>query len=167
MSEEREEVASFLRHRSEEAFLRLYRRHTAAMYGLALRLTERRVAEAEDAVQEAWVRAVAALPRFEWRSTLRTWLSGFVVNCCREKRRTPLPPREEEGAVAPFDERIDVLRALEALPEGYREVLLLHDSHGYTHEEIAAMLDIQPGTSRSQLHHARAAMRDALRREEK
>lgn len=169
MTAEREEVHRFLRKRSEDAFLVLYRRHTAALLALALRLTGGSQADAEDAVQEAWVRAVAALPRFEWRSSLRTWLCGFVVNCCHERRRSrdPEPHEQQQQAVtATFDERLDVDRAVVALPEGYRHVLLLHDWYGYTHEEIAALLDIESGTSRSQLHHARAAVREALRREE-
>ena len=161
MSEEREEVARFLRQRTEEAFLVLYRRHTASLYALALRLTGGR-ADAEDAVQEAWLRAVAALPRFEWRSALRTWLYGFVVNCSREKRRGGTAGAMDEGVTTPFEERIDVARALGGLPDGYREVLLLHDWYGYTHAEIAAMLGVETGTSKSQMHHARAAHREVL-----
>jgi RNA polymerase sigma-70 factor (ECF subfamily) len=164
---DREDVGRFLRKRSEEAFLVLYRRHTPGLLALASRLTGGKTHDAEDAVQESWLRAVAALPRFEWKSSLRTWLCGFVVNCCHEKRRGRAQPPVEEGITATFDERLDVDRAVVALPEGYRQVLLLHDWYGYTHEEIATMLDIETGTSKSQLHHVRAAVRDSLRHGEK
>ena len=56
----------------------------------------------------------------------------------------------------------DLERALSALPPGFREVLVLHDIEGYTHEDIATMLGVQLGTSKSQLSRARAAMRRAL-----
>jgi RNA polymerase sigma factor (sigma-70 family) len=63
---------------------------------------------------------------------------------------------------ARVSDRIDLQRAIDQLPNGYREVLLLHDVEGYTHEEIGQALNIEPGTSRSQLARARAAMRAQL-----
>ena len=68
-------------------------------------------------------------------------------------------PRRPPPAVG---ERIDLERALAHLPAGYRAVLVLHDVEGYTHEEIAAMLGVVPGTSKSQLSCARRAMRNLL-----
>jgi RNA polymerase sigma-70 factor, ECF subfamily len=129
-------------------------------------LGERRQ-EAEDVVQESWIRAVGGLPRFAWQSSLRTWLCSIVVNCCREVWRASRQELvvEDVHVGVPADdiaERIDVAAALARLPTGYRAVLVLHDMIGYTHEEIAERLGIEPGTSKSQLSRARRAMRRLL-----
>jgi RNA polymerase sigma-70 factor (ECF subfamily) len=137
------------------------------MYALALRLLGERPHDAEDVVQEGWIRAVGGLPRFAWQSSLRTWLCSIVVNCCREVWRES---REElvidEGSVGAHTEniadKIDVATALARLPTGYRAVIVLHDIMGLTHEEIAERLEIESGTSKSQLSRARRAMRRAL-----
>jgi RNA polymerase sigma factor (sigma-70 family) len=170
--EDRDAVAHFLRERSERTFARLYARHTPAMLGLATRLLQRSRSDAEDAVQEAWLRAVAALPRFAWHSQLRTWLCGFVVNCCREVSRrragdaaavsigeAPSLVLRAEGGSPPPDPRVDVERAIALLPPAAREVFILHEIYGYTHEEIGEIAGIDAGTSKSQLHHARQRFR--------
>ena len=164
MESDHELVASFLAHRSEEAFAVIYKRHCPAMYGLAVRLAG--VAAGADIVQDAWIRAVRGLIGFNGRSTLRTWLCGIVVNCCRERwRREESHGGEISGAVveSDIDAALDVHAALERLPRGYRSVLVLHDLFGYTHLEIAGMLGIEEGTSKSQLARARAAMCELLR----
>lgn len=165
-------VALFLESRDEEAFRRLYRRHAPALWALALRLLGGDAPAAEEAVQEAWVRAVGALAGFRGESRLRTWLSGIVVHCCRERRRErptePLPDPdgpalESLRALAGGDLlRLELERALARLAAGFREVLLLHDVVGFTHQEIAERLGIDPGTSKSQLSRARAALRTLL-----
>ena len=165
---ERELVARFLRDRDEVSFRALYRAHTPALLLFAERFTGGSLADAEDAVQEMWIRAVRALPEFRWESSLRTWLTSIAINCCREilRRRRP-----EEGFVheAPADEMrvpppavTDLESLVRALPPGYRQVLLLHDLEGCTHEEIAARLAISPGTSKSQLSRARRLLRSWL-----
>jgi RNA polymerase sigma-70 factor (ECF subfamily) len=130
-------------------------------------LGERRQ-EAEDVVQESWIRAVGGVARFAWQSSLRTWLCSIVVNCCREvwreTRQDLVVVEDAQVGVAADDVvgRIDVAAALARLPTGYRAVIVLHDIVGYTHEEIAERLGIEPGTSKSQLSRARRAMRRAL-----
>jgi RNA polymerase sigma-70 factor (ECF subfamily) len=166
--DDRQLVARVITRRDERAFGALYDRHTTYLYRLALRLTGGDEAEAEDLVHDTWVRATQRLASFKWQAQLRTWLAGFVINIARERTRaepddvgfdtiavddTPLP-----GGV----ERIDLERALSALAPGFRQVLVLHDIEGYTHEEIARVLGIEPGTSKSQLSRARAAMRRLL-----
>lgn len=147
----------------------MYERHSAYLYRFALRLTAGDDDVAQDLVHDAWVRAIQRLAQFEWRSRLRTWLAGFVLSLWRERQRET----NHEIALAdsqssdsePWREplnRIDVERALASLAPGFREVLVLHDVEGYTHEDIAIMLGVQPGTSKSQLSRARAAMRRAL-----
>jgi RNA polymerase sigma factor (sigma-70 family) len=159
-------AAVYLRRRDEAAFLTLYRRHTPALFGFAMRLCGGRAGEAEEIVQEAWIRAAERLESFRWASSLRTWLSGIAVNCWREQTREPRADQElPEGDAAdgrPPGERIDLARAVGELPGGYRTVLLLHDVEGFTHEEIANLLGMEPGTSKSQLARARQAMRRRL-----
>lgn len=155
---------------NERAFRALYRRHTPAVFRLVVRVLGDGGADAEDAVQEAWVRAVRALPGFRWESSLRTWLTGIALNRAREQLRTlgrrrddqPLPQIGSPAPPDPTDVRMDLEAALTTLPEGYRTVLLLHDWEGFTHPEIADHLGIAVGTSRSQLFHARRALRRAL-----
>ena len=150
----------------QRAFRELYRLHTPAMYAMALRLLARNAADAEDAIQEAWLRAVRGLGGFRGESTLRTWLVGITVRCALEigRRRTRGADSAARQAIvrAPDLERLDLEAALAALADGYREIVVLHDLHGYTHTEIADLLGIDQGTSRSQLSRARQILRRVL-----
>lgn len=157
----------FLRRGDEAAFRELYRRHTPALFGLVLRLLGGSTQEAQDLVQETWIRASRSLPRFQWRSQLRTWLSGIAVNLVRERHRRTVrepsaPGPAAAAAVASPVDRIDLERAIALLPPGYRQVLVLREIEGYTHDEVARLLGIDPGTSKSQLFHARRTLRDLL-----
>jgi len=166
--EDRSLVDRFLANRDEQAFREIYKQHGSALYGFARNLVQRD-GVAEDIVQEAWLRAVRRLPSFDGRSSLRTWLMGFVVHCChetwRDERRhgVGLDDGEPGGDTAlpasGHAEKLDLERALARLAPGYRTVLLLHDLHGMTHDEIATLLEIAPGTSKSQLARARQALR--------
>ena len=167
---DRKLVRDLVRRRDQQAFASLYERHSSHLYRLALRLTAGDDDIAQDLVHDAWVRAVQRLAAFQWRSQLRTWLAGFVVSLWREQQR-------EVSRDAPFDEhvadsdaawpdqgdRVDLERAIAQLPPGFREVLVLHDVEGFTHEDIGTLLGIRPGTSKSQLSRARSAMRRLLR----
>ena len=167
-----EELADgFTRAGDETAFRELYRRHTPSLYQLALRLVGGSEADAQDAVQDTWVRACRGLRGFEWRSSLRTWLGGILINRAREMARARGRLGEEEltaesparaGPAGASGAEIDLERAIARLPAGYRHVLVLHDVEGYTHEEICRLLEIGVGTSKSQLHHARRALWAAL-----
>ena len=159
-------VARFVRTRDEATFRALYRRHTPALYPLALRLVGGSEVEAQDAIQDTWVRACKSLTTFEWRSTLRTWLSGILIRRVYEMHREVKRRNEQElveectrPATARLGERLDLELAIARLPTGYRHVLVLHDIEGYTHEEISAQLEISVGTSKSQLFHARRVLR--------
>jgi RNA polymerase sigma-70 factor, ECF subfamily len=160
--------------RDGDAFRVLYARHTPALYAMAMRMTGQ-PADAEDAVHETWLRAVEALGRFQWRSSLRTWLVSIPLNRLREVERQDrhvLPLWEELAADAPPAELprdvdpLDLEAAIHTLPPGYRRVLVLHDVEGFTHEDIAVLLGISPGTSKSQLSHARRRLRRALSAED-
>ena len=156
--------------RDPAAFHALYARHTPALYAMAMRLTGQ-PADAEDAVHDTWLRAVGALPRFEWRSSLRTWLTSILVNRTRElerQARAVLPLEEELAPDEPPPQLprdvdpLDLEAAIHALPPGYRRVLVLHDVDGFTHDDIAGLLGIDPGTSKSQLARARRRLRRML-----
>ena len=173
MTEDRELAAAVARSGDEAAFRALYRRHTPALYRLALRLGGGDEAWAEELVQRSWIRAVEGLEAFGWRSALSTWLGGIAINCARELWREgrgwdeALGEEQEHvtvdrGSPAGPEDRIDLERAIERLPQGYRRVFVLHDVEGYTHEEIGGLLGIEAGTSKSQLSHARRRLRSAL-----
>ena len=160
-------VQRFLRTRGEDAFEALYEAHTPALYALAMRLTGGDQGEAEDLVQESWVRAVRALSSFRAQSALRSWLCGVLVNVRRarihaEWRTVDAPDVEPIANGDGPDDALDLERAIGALPEGARDVFVLHDVYGYTHREIADMLSIVEGTSKSQLNRARALLRRSL-----
>jgi len=172
--EDRALVERFLSTREEQAFRLLYRRHASALFRFATRLAGGRE-DGEDLLQETWIRAAGRLADFRWDSTLRTWLCGIAVNHWREVRRArsrrptlalvaPDAKADPRTAEVPApDAAMDLDRAIASLPDGYREVLVLHDVQGYTHEEIARMLEVETGTSKSQLSRARRALRERFR----
>ena len=164
------ELADLVIHQGDEdAFRILYRRHTPAVYQFVLRLVGGNVQEAEDVIQETWMRAARGLEGFRWQSALKSWLTGIALNRVREtarkKKRSLVEVDgdwEMPATVADPGQRVDLDRALELLPQGFRTVLVLHDVEGYTHQEIGSRLGITDGTSKSQLHGARRAMRRLL-----
>lgn len=154
-------VKAYLTTRDEFAFKIIYHRHAQAMWSMAMRLCDGDQSIAEEVTQDAWMRAVQGIEHFEWRSGLRTWLIKIVINRCREHYRSKrvYEPVDAVQDTTPAYEINDTLKLVDRLPEGYRTILLLHDFEGYKHDEIAQMLDIAPGTSKSQLHQARKAFR--------
>ena len=153
---------------SEGAFRALYRRHSPRIYRVLLRMLASE-ADAEDVLQEMWLRASTQLHSFEWRCALATWLTAIAVNLARDVldrrgRWTDVGLEEdlaggerENGA-----EAVDLERAIALLPSGCRAAFVLHDVEGYTHEEIAEMLGYTEGTSKSQVFRARRALRRML-----
>ncbi len=171
-SKERQLVNAFLLKRDEKAFRKLYDHYTPKLYQLALRVLAGDEQDAQEVIQETWVRSVQYLHNFRWQSSFRTWLTGIAINRCREqfrirsKRNEHFRIEDLELAAQPESGRnidsMELERAIAELPEGYRQVLVLHDVEGYTHAEIGKLLDIDPGTSKSQLFYARRAMRRLL-----
>ena len=149
----------------------LYQRHAQRVYAVVRRLAGDDML-AEDWAQEAWVRAIRALPAFRGESRFTTWLHRIAVNSAlhgrrsRERRAGRESPIDDSFSVRPVAEntvlRLRLEKAMERLPDGMRRVLVLHDVEGYTHEEIGEMLGINPGTCKSQLFKARAKMRAML-----
>jgi RNA polymerase sigma-70 factor, ECF subfamily len=153
------------------AFERLYREHAGRVYGLCLRMT-RDPQLAEDCTQDTFINAWRALPKFETRSSLSTWLHRIAVNVSLAKRRKsspvePAPQDDEEGAAAEWSletpvEVQEIETAIGELPEGARDALVLHALYGYSHGEAAQMLGIAEGTCKAQLHRARKLLRARL-----
>jgi RNA polymerase sigma-70 factor (ECF subfamily) len=156
-----------------QAFERLYAANAGRVHALVRRMLT--PAEADETVQDVFVRAWAKLDTFRGESAFSTWLHRLAVNVCLARRQTASRDRrrflEDETALvaAPAPRRtpelsIDVEAALARLPDGMRRVLVLHDIEGFTHEEIAEQFGIAVGTSKSQLHRARLALRPMLER---
>ncbi|HTO74021.1 MAG TPA: RNA polymerase sigma factor [Gemmatimonadales bacterium] len=155
------------------AFERLYRRHGPRIHALACRMLE--TDEADDAVQDIFIRVWDKLGTFRGEAAFSTWLHRLAVNVMLGRRSTLRwkwrRRHESEETVAllpaPTDrpgQALDFRGAVAQLPEGARQVFVLHDVEGYRHEEIAGMLGINTGTSKSQLHRARMALRKYLER---
>lgn len=155
------------------AFERLYRGHVARIHSLARRMLSED--EADEITQDVFVRAWQKLGTFRGESAFGTWLHRLAVNVILA-RRSELGTRRQRyfdddaplelvaaGSPRP-EQRIDFEQALARLPEGARQVFVLHDVEGYRHEEIAEMLGLVVGTSKSQLHRARMSLRRHLDR---
>lgn len=150
----------------------LYRRYSPRVYAVVRRLAGDD-ALAEDWAQEAWVRAFRALPAFRGESRFSTWLHRIAVNSALHGRRWRERRVTHEVALSVTAEhagrsdqvalRLTLQRALDQLPEGMRQIVVLHDVEGYTHEDIGDLLGIAAGTSKSQLFKARARLREVLR----
>jgi RNA polymerase sigma-70 factor (ECF subfamily) len=149
----------------------LYDRYAPRVYAVVRRIAADEDL-AQDYAQEAWIRAIRALPTFRGDARFSTWLHRIAVNAAlqslrraetRTKRESPVSeeiPFAPEQADSLLQKRLQ--EALDDLPEGMREVLILHDVEGYTHEEIGDVLGVTSGTSKSQLFKARAKMRALL-----
>jgi len=160
-----------------EAFERLYRQFYRRVYSLALRMLGN-AAQAEDLTQEVFLQVYQKIGGFRGDSAFTTWLHRLTVNQVLmhfRKRGVKLERAAEESDFENVIEtplqstrRISIIdrlaldKAISQLPPGYRSAFVLHDVEGYEHEEIAGMLGISVGTSKSQLHKARMRMRKLL-----
>ena len=165
-----------------QAFQHLYDKHKRRVYSLCLRMTSN-TAEAEDLTQEAFLQLFRKIGTFRGESAFSTWLHRLSVNVVlMHLRKKSLPqvsleettqpgeedtPRKDFGAedlaLAGSLDRLQLQRAVNDLPPGYRTIFVLHDVEGYEHNEIAQMVGCSIGNSKSQLHKARMKLRDLLR----
>lgn len=157
------------------AFERLYRLHVGRVYALVLRMIADPV-EAESLTQDVFVQVWRKLGSYRGTGSFGGWLRRVTVNTTIENRRVrarrlriEAPGEAVEDRPSPrpshagrSEIRIDLERALAALPERAREVFVLHDVEGYKHEEIAGMTGVAVGTVKAQLHRARRLLREAL-----
>jgi len=160
-----------------EAFEKLYRQYYRRVYSLALRMVSDPTL-AEDMTQEVFLQVYRKIGSFRGDSAFTTWLHSLTVNQILmhfRKRGVKLEHTAEETELAnivdtPLQstkrasivDRLALDKAISELPPGYRTVFVLHDIEGYEHEEIAGMLDVTVGTSKSQLHKARMRLRELL-----
>lgn len=154
------------------AFERIYRRHVARIHSLCRRMLSPE--EADDVTQDVFIRAWQKLSLYRGDSAFGTWLHRLAINVILTRRQSrstyrerfqagdadviPMPARRDRA-----DLRVDFEAAIRTLPPGARDVFLLHDVEGYTHQEIAELLNVTAGTSKSQLHRARLSLRHYLK----
>jgi RNA polymerase sigma-70 factor (ECF subfamily) len=154
-----------------DAFERLYRAHVARVHSLARRMAGENAAD--DLTQEVFIRAWQKLGTFKGRSSFGTWLHRLAVNLILSRRTTLARHRDRHvggdgildrmsGRVTTPGLALDFEAALGHLPEGARQVFVLYDVEGYSHDEIAESMGISVGTSKSQLHRARMLLRGHL-----
>ncbi len=163
------------------------REHIQWMLSLATRLCG--PSDAEDAVQDAFLSALRALPKFDRRSSLKTWLHRITVNAClmrlRRTRRLAEEPIDDYllpqfdrnhcrledpwSQLVTVDEVIDnerrrslVREKIAGLPDNYRVVLVLRDIEGYSTEQVAELLELSESNVKVRLHRARAALKRLL-----
>lgn len=154
------------------AFERLYHDHVGRIHALCMRMAGHEVAE--DLTQEVFIRAWKKLGTFKGDSKFGTWLHRLAINHVLSRRET-MRRRESHHAygdgllarlAAPVRRSsgvaLDIERAIRELPERARDVFVLYDVEGYSHDEIAEALGVSVGTSKSQLHRARMLMRRHL-----
>ena len=138
-------------------------RHRGRILNLAFQIL-RDAESAEDAAQEAFVRAFSQLHTFRGQSSFGTWLYRVALNVCLEKRRSQKPEstQENEAVAAPqrdSDLKMTLEWALDQLPEPLRVALILREWHGLSYEEMASVCAVPLGTIRSRLHEGRARFR--------
>jgi len=151
-----------------QAFERLYRRHVAKIHSLARWLLSRD--DVDDVIQDVFIRVWQKLDTFRGNSAFSTWLHRLATNVIlRRREKIGTDESRHSGSELELATRasvgnntglkVDIENAVDRLPPRARQVFVLHDMEGYKHEEIATALEISVGTSRSQLHHARMALR--------
>jgi len=160
-----------------DAFEQLYRAHAGRLYTLIVRMVAS-AETAEDLLQEVFLNAYRKVNLFRGDSSLGTWLYRMAVNHCldylrgrQSKMARTTDSLDDEGMAEPASStplvasainRLDLERAIEQLPDGCRTAFVLHDVEGFEHHEIATMLGISEGTSKSQVHKARMKLRGIL-----
>ena len=163
----------------------IVRRYSGMVFGLAARLVG--PLDAEDVVQETFLRAFRSLESFRGESTLKTWLYAIALNRIRVRRGTLArvralfggggsgptpdfslldtatdPERTPEQNALLSDQRRRLRKAVHALPEEFRMAVVLRDLEGLSYEEVASVLSVPVGTVRSRLARGRALLKEAL-----
>ena len=162
----------------EALYCRYYRRVFLWCQGVV-----RNPHDAEDLTQDAFIHVMSKIHTFRGEASFSTWLFRVVMNIVfmqLRRKHVPQTPLDEileanDGAINPRSEvrrmnqtvavlnaGVDLSRAIDSLPRGFRVALLLHDGENYTHSEIAEFMGWSPGTSKSQLHKARRRLRELL-----
>lgn len=151
----------------------LFEQFYGLLLGICLRYTEDRD-EAKDVLQEGFVKIFNHIPNFEFTGSFEGWMKRIMINTAIDQYRknknepylqdiddSPEPGISEEGLENLKEE--DLIKIIQALPEGYRMVFNLYVVEGYNHQEIAEMLNINEGTSKSQLAKAKKMLQQKLK----
>ena len=162
------------------SFEELYKRHHRRVYSICLRMLQN-ASEAEDLTQDVFIQLYRKIGSFRGDSAFSTWLHRMTVNqvLMHFRRRSVKNERTSEDGEMPEQtvrgtanpnkmqvvDRIALKNAIAELPNGYRNVFVLHDVEGFEHEEVARIMGISVGTSKSQLHKARLKLRGLLIRQ--
>jgi RNA polymerase sigma-70 factor (ECF subfamily) len=158
----------------EESFEAEALPHLRALYGTAYRMT-RNAQDAEDLVQETYLRAYRAFDRYQPGTNIRAWLFTILHRARTDSfRRQSRSPRTVEligdGPSMPAPQEAlaaggeDIVRAMEGLPEVFRSAVVLRDLEDFSYEDIARILEVPVGTVMSRIHRGRALLRAALGR---
>jgi RNA polymerase sigma-70 factor (ECF subfamily) len=153
------ELADYVAHAAAgdvRAFEQLYRLHLPRVHSLVRRMAGGR--DVDELTQDVFVRVWQKLASFRGDSAFGTWLHRLAVNVVIERFRQDTVRRQR---------LVDGEEVFETLPDGAREIFVLHDVEGYKHHEIGTLLDISSGTSKAQLHRARMMLRRYLNAEKK
>jgi RNA polymerase sigma-70 factor (ECF subfamily) len=177
-----EEIIRKAQEGNAEAFEQLYRRYSRRVYSICLRIVKND-GEAEDLTQEAFLLLFRKIHTFRGEAQFSTWLHRLTINLVfmglRKKRYPQVSldaapePGEEDSAplmehggpdlrLTGMLDQVNLSRAIEQLPDGYKEIFILHDVEGYEHHEIAEILGCSAGNSKSQLYKARLRLRELL-----
>jgi RNA polymerase sigma-70 factor (ECF subfamily) len=171
------ELAGRCRAGDPAAFEELYRAYAGRLFNIALRMTGS-ASDAEDLLQEIFLLVYRKLSAFRGDSSLGTWLYRVAMNCCLDRvggRRARMErvtdsfadddvaePVARESLVPQTLTRMDLERAIARLPPGSRAAFVLHHVEGFDHKEVAQILGVTEGTSKSQVHKARLRLRELL-----
>jgi RNA polymerase sigma-70 factor (ECF subfamily) len=156
------------------AFEAIYRRHSGPLYSLAYRMVGN-PNDAEDLLQEIFLLAYNKLPSYQGQAALGTWLYRVATNRCLDYLRSrasrnqaiteSLDDKDRPLSSAPTEstpERLDIEESVAKLPDSYRAAFLLYDVEGFEHKEVAEILGVAEGTSKSLVHKARLKIREHL-----
>jgi RNA polymerase sigma-70 factor (ECF subfamily) len=177
-----EEIVRQAQEGNAAAFEQLYRRYNRRVYSICLRILKND-GEAEDLTQDVFLQLFRKIHTFRGEAKFSTWLHRLTTNLVlmglRKKRYpqvsldAPLESGEEDSTplmehggpdprLSGVLDHVNLSRAIEQLPDGYKEIFLLHDVEGYEHHEIAEILGCSAGNSKSQLYKARLRLRESL-----
>jgi len=161
------------------SFEEIYNRHHRRVYSICLRMLQS-TSEAEDLTQDVFIQLYRKIGSFRGDSAFTTWLHRMTVNqvLMHFRKRTvkfektteegETPDQMVPGTINPnkmqIVDKIALDNAIAQLPEGYKNVFVLHDVEGFEHEEVARILGCSVGTSKSQLHKARLKLQKLLRK---
>lgn len=151
---------------------RLFKTYAGKMLVVCMRYTRSRQ-EAEDVLQDGFIRVFDNIKKFSFNGSFEGWVRRIMINCALRNFRKSSYQKEQIGIAEDYDiptnakvydklSEQELLKIIDELPEGYKMVFNLYAIEGYSHKEIADMMDINEGTSRSQLNKARKYLQKKL-----